>query len=195
MVNLTSEDFPYDFYTKIYQTSSEGHLCVPICIYIVLETMRYKIKGIPKLTVSKIAEIIETQDDGTPLGENIEKINDELIYTVPSLECKIEYLVPKWEIICNDINIDNPFKKPVIMAIMQYDTHQTDYIPHTVVLLKADNANVVYFDPIYGEMFEPTNKFYNQWLYMDRTCIRFKIGERAQRILEEFIEKERREDE
>jgi len=191
MINSALEDFPYGFYPKRHQTPSEGHLCVPICIYIVLETMRQTIKGIPKLTVDRISKIIGTEGDGTPLGYNIEKINDELIHTIPSLEFKIDYLVSKWEIICNDINMQAPFKRPVIMAIMQYDTHQTDFVKHTVVLLKADNANVVYFDPIYGEMFEPTNKFYNQWLYMDRFCIRLKIGERAQRIIEEFVEKER----
>jgi hypothetical protein len=155
----------------------------------VLETMRQKIEGIPNLSIDRIARIIETQNDGTPLGDNIKKINDRLKSTRPLMKFNIDYYA-QWEHICNDVNQRNPFKKPVIMGIYQYDIKQLNYFPHGVVLLRANNTNVTFFDPIYGEIFEPTPKFYHQWEQTERTCIRLKIVPLAQTILEEFqIEK------
>ena len=187
---LSNDDFPFDKLHRIPQGSDEGNLCVPISIKIVLETMRHKIKGIPNISINRIKKIIDTQIDGTPLGYNIEKINNYLKSTKPLCNFYIDYLIPKWEIICNEVNLEEPMKKPVIMSIYQFDTSKKNYFPHSVVLVKADNANVLYYDPIYGDMFEPTPKFYNQWQYTDRFCIRLKIVPFAQSIIEEFpIEK------
>jgi len=177
-------DFPYDSYPKIYQTDPNN--CLPICEKIVLDTMKHKIKGIPDLSVEEISSIIGTEADGTLQGYNLERINEHLTLTVPSLEFKLDFLIPKWEIILNEINNEDPFKKPVIMMIMQFDTHELNWMRHAVVLLKADNKWVTYFDPIYGELYEPTSKFYNQWIANDQLCIMFKIGQRAQRVLEEY---------
>ncbi|MFB0544009.1 MAG: hypothetical protein ACETVR_04435 [Candidatus Bathyarchaeia archaeon] len=182
-LNGPSGVFPYDYYPKIYQKLSEENLCVPICIKIVLETMRHRVQRIPRLTIEKIAKKIGTEADATPLGYNIENINEELITTIPSIEFKIGWLIPKWKIICDDINLE---EKLVIMAINQYDSLNNKYMKHTVVLLKANDERVVYFDPIYGEINELTSSFYSKWEPLDRFCIRLKIGERAQRVLEEF---------
>lgn len=185
-ITLSDDDFPFDYLQRIPQGSGEGNLCVPICIKIVLETMRHRIKGIPNLSINRINKIIETQSDGTPLGYNIEKINNYLKSTRPLCSFYIDWLIPKWDIICNEVNLEDPMKKPVIMSIYQYDTTQQNFFPHAVVLVKADNANVLYYDPIYGDMFEPTSKFYNQWEYTNRFCIRLKILPFAQSIIEEF---------
>lgn len=178
------KDFPYDYYPKIDQT--DGYSCIPICEKIVLETMKHKIKGIPDLSIEEISSTIGTEKDGTPQGYNVEKINELLSLTVPSLEFKLDFLIPKWDIILDEVNKEDPFKKPVIMMIMQYDTHELNWMRHAVVLLKGDNKWVTYFDPIYGERNEPTSKFYNQWSNNDRLCIILKIGQRAQRILEDY---------
>lgn len=178
------KDFPYDYYSKIYQT--DAYSCIPICEKIVLDVMKYKIQGIPDLSIEEISSIIGTEKDGTPQGYNVERINEHLKLTAPSLEFKLDFLIPKWEIILNEVNGENPFKKPVIMMIMQYDTHELNWMRHAVVLFKADNKWVTYFDPIYGECSEPTSKFYNQWSHNDRLCIMLKIGQRVQRVLEEY---------
>ena len=182
---MDDEDFPYDSFVKIFQEPDQENLCIPLCIKMVLETVRQKVEGIPTLSIDRISQIIGTQSDGTPLGDNIEKINDRLKSTRPSMKFYIDYYV-SWKSICDDVNQEDPFKKPVIMGIYQYDIKQLNYFPHGVVLLRADNANVTFFDPIYGEMFEPTPKFYNQWEQTERTCIRFKTVPLSQRILEEF---------
>ncbi len=185
-ITLSNDDFPLDSLERISQGSGEGNLCVPICIKIVLETMRHKINGIPNISINRIKKIINTQSDGTPLGYNIEEINNNLKSTRPLCSFYIDYLIPRWDIICNEVNLKEPMKKPVIMSIYQYDIIQENYFQHAVVLVKADNANVLYYDPIYGDMFEPTPKFYNQWQYTDRFCIRLKILPFAQSIIEEF---------
>ena len=71
-------DYPFKGYPDERQDPDES-TCVPICIYIVLHIMRDRIDGIPELTQEQIAKIIETMDDGTPLGTNIEKINEQII--------------------------------------------------------------------------------------------------------------------
>lgn len=180
-------DYPYN-YPRIFQT--EPNTCVPTTIKIVLEMMRHKIDGIPDLSVDQIAKIVGTQEDGTPLGYNIERINEHLKLTNPFLDFKVEFLIPEWQIICDDINEMNPFRKSVILLIMQYDSHELNWFQHAVVLIEANNDYVTYFDPIYGDMAEPTNKIYHQWEMNDRLCIRLKIGERVQRILEEYQESE-----
>ena len=129
-------DFPYDSFVKIYQEPEQGNLCVPICMKAVLETVSQRIEGTPNLSIEKIAKIIETQSDGTPLGENIEKINDRLKLTRPSLKFYIDYYVP-WASVLEDINHEVPFRRPVIMGIHQYDVKQLNYFAHSVVLLRA----------------------------------------------------------
>lgn len=183
---MASEDFPYAFYPKIFQDPSQGNFCVPICIKIVLDTLQYKVEGIPSLSVDEIAKIVLTESDGTPAGDNIEKINAKLTFTNPEINFFPDYLVSKWDIICKEVSSNPSYNVPIIMIIYQYDTVNLNYFQHAVVLLKANNQFVVYFDPIYGELTEPTSKFYNQWLYTNRTCIRVKINPRAQRMLEEF---------
>lgn len=173
---------------KEYQEPNEGNLCVPKAFFMIIETMRQKVEGIPKLSVAEIAELLETDSDGTVLGDNVDRLNEKFELTNPYLSFYVEYLVPKWQIICDDLNIDNPFKKPVLMMIYQFDVVDINYFPHAVVLLKGDNKWVTYFDPIYGEMIEPTPKFYRQWEFTDRTCARIKIEPRVQKVLEEFIE-------
>ena len=109
--------------------------------------------------------------------------------TIPQLKFVIDYSGLKWIEIIEDIHTENPIKTPVIAMIGQYDTQNLNWMPHAVILLYATNQDVVYFDPFYGEISEPTNLFFTKWLALDRFCVRLKHVPRTQRILEEYTEK------
>ena len=169
----------------MYQDTDES-TCVPICIHIVLKIMQNQIDGIPDLSWKKIADLIETDSDGTPLGSNIENINEKMIATIPHYEFLIDYSGLRWRTIIEDIHHENPLKTPVIAMIGQYDSQELAWMPHAVVILQASNISTTYFDPFYGEMTEPTNAFFRKWLALDRFCVRLKHVPRTQRILEEY---------
>ena len=86
----------------------------------------------------------------------------------------------------SDIFEKNPLNTPVIAIIKQFDSQNLEYMVHAVVILYADNEYTIYWDPYYGEMSEPTSKFYNQWEAIDKICVRLKHIPRTQRLLEEF---------
>ena len=148
--------------------------------------MRNNVKGIPDLSVREIVDIIETMSDGTQLGSNILKINEYLQATIPHYEFEVDYSGIRWRTIISDVMEENPNQAPVIAIIKQYDSQELDWMVHAVVILYAANDYTVYWDPIYGEMTEPTNKFFQQWDDLYRICVRLKHVPRVQRLLEEF---------
>jgi hypothetical protein len=151
--------------------------------------MRKKVEGIPKISEKEIAEIIETNVDGTSFGDNILKINSKLQSTRPHIVFEID-MPNRWHEIKQDVMEENPLQTPVIAIIKQYDSLEMDWMPHAVIILYASNEYTIYWDPIYGEMTEPTNKFFHQWDEFNRLCIRLKHVPRVQRILEEFPREE-----
>jgi hypothetical protein len=182
---LGGQDYPFKGYPDVRQDPDES-TCVPICIYIALHIMRERIEGIPELTQEQIEKIIETKDDGTPIGTNIEKMNEKMVATIPHYEFRIDYSGLRWKTIIEDIHEENPLETPVIAMIGQFDTQELNWMPHAVVLLQASNEYVTYFDPFYGELVEPTNSFYRKWEALDNFCVRLKHVPRTQRILEEY---------
>jgi hypothetical protein len=182
---LNFPGFPFDNYPKYYQDPDES-TCVPVCFKTVLDIMKKWVKGIPDISVKEIAEIIETTLDGTPLGTNINKINEKLQATIPHIEFDVDYSGVRWKTIISDVMEENPLHTPVIAIIKQYDSQELDWMVHAVVILYAANDYTVYWDPIYGEMTEPTSKFFQQWDSLYRICVRLKHVPRVQRLLEEF---------
>lgn len=179
-------DFPFAGYPQVFQDPNEG-TCVPICLYIAMKILELKgVQGVPDLTWSQIAKIIGTEADGTPLGDNIEKINEKMIATIPQYKFDINYGVIKWKSIIDDIHVENPLNTPVVAMIGQFDSQELNWMPHAVVLLHASDKYTVFFDPFYGEISEPTNSFFTKWLALDRYCVRLKHVPRTQRILEEY---------
>lgn len=148
--------------------------------------MRDHIEEIPNLSWKDIADIIETDADGTPLGSNLEKINEKMIAAIPHYEFFVDCSGLRWRTIIEDVHHENPLRTPVIAMIAQYDSRNLAWMPHAVVVVQASNESTTYFDPFYGEMVEPTNAFYRKWLALDRFCVRLKHVPRTQRILEEY---------
>jgi len=154
--------------------------CTPVCIKMVLELVRKQNPNgyIPNINIEEISKTMGTDELGTPL-ENIQKINEKLQKTVPSIEFVAE-------LNCSFVEIENEILrgKPVIAWVkMPY--------PHSIVVtgLNKDLLVVYYNDPELGKRQIEMGRFVSAWERYDNILIKVKIGEKLQRIMPEYAEK------
>jgi len=176
---------PFPDYPEIYQDPNES-MCVPVCLKIVLEIMKKTVKGIPNLSIKKIANLIGTDADGTIPSKNIENINVKLNATSPQINFETDLGDIRWGSIKSDVHEENPLQTPVIALIGQYDTQEMGWMKHAVVILDAQDDYTFYWDPFYGPISEPTNLFFRKWDQLQRFCVRLIHIPRTQTLLEEY---------
>ncbi|MGD0496207.1 MAG: C39 family peptidase [Candidatus Bathyarchaeia archaeon] len=162
----------------VYQ--EDDFSCVPACIKMVLEFVRTQNPGayVPNVETREIGETIGTDELGTSL-DDVKKINDKLLKTVPSVEFVTEMN-------CSFFEIEKEILqgKPVIAWIK---------IPysHSVVVTGLDTTLLIvyYNDPQRGKRQMEMGKFISCWGEVDNTLIKVKVGEKLQRIMPEYVPK------
>lgn len=136
------------------------------------------------MTIDEISRKIGTDELGTRL-ENVEKINEELLKTLPSVEFNAE-------LNCGFDEIENEILggKPVIAWIKM--PHQ-----HSVVVTGVDKERLLIYcnDPQIGEREVKMGDFVSAWGENDNVLIKVKIGEKIQRIIPEYSKNNNKEDE
>ena len=159
----------------IYQETDFS--CVPVCIKMVLEFIRSQNTDgyIPDIDVNEISETIGTDELGTSL-DNVKKINEKLLKTVPSIE-----FVTEMNCSFSEIEEEVLHGKPVVAwARLPFS--------HSVVVTGVDTTLLVvyYNDPQKGKKQMEMGRFISCWGEMDNTLIKVKVGEKLQRIMPEY---------
>lgn len=170
----------------------DGHSCVPRCIKMIFMYISNCLEGrAPDLDIDDIAKVIETRADGTLL-ENVRNLNTNLtiLQAIPSLEFDVELKMHSLSEI--EEEIDN--NRPVIAWVEL--SEGTRRCAHAVVIvgLDRDKDLIYYNDPMLGEKEEEIGAFMSRWESVDRLLIKVKIGKREQRLLDEYVRKEAKEE-
>ena len=154
--------------------------CTPVCIKMVLEFVRRQNPTgyVPNLSVEEISKNVGTDELGTPL-ENVERINEKLHKTVPSVEFVAE-LNCSFDEIRNEISQG----KPVIAWVRIPYSHSV-----VVTGLNEEMLVIYYNDPQLGKKQIEMGRFISAWNSSDNVLIKVKIGEKIQRIIPEYAEK------
>jgi ABC-type bacteriocin/lantibiotic exporter with double-glycine peptidase domain len=160
--------------------------CTPVCIKMVLEFIykEHQEGSFPNMNVEEICNAMGTDLLGTPL-ENVDNINKKLDKAVPSIEFKAEMN-------CTFEEIENEILqgKPVIAWLK---------IPysHSVVVTGLDKERLRIYcnDPEKGKRQMEMGKFISAWIDNYSVLIKVRIGEKIQRKIPEYIEKNRQEGE
>jgi hypothetical protein len=169
----------------------DGYSCVPRCVKMVFMYISNCLDGqAPNMDVDDIAEIIETRKDGT-LIEDIRNLNKnkKVIQVIPSLEFDVN-LNPHS---LSEIEDEIKNHRPLIAWVELSDGNRK--FSHAVVIIgfeKDDKHLIFYNDPIFGEQQEEIGTFMARWERADRLLVKVKIGKREQRLLEEYIQKEKK---
>ena len=147
----------------------------------ILDFVRQQNTGsfIPDIKVKDIAAAIGTDELGTPLV-GIERINEKLLKAVPSVEFET-----KTNCSLQEIEKEIRQGKPVIVWLkMPY--------PHSIVVTGLNSQTLIVFfnDPQKGKKQMEMGRFMSAWESMDNVLIRAKIGEKLQRVIPEYVEKE-----
>ena len=154
----------------------------------VLEYVRSSVpsKRSPNLEVEDIAKVINTDVDGTVL-EDVNKLNSqkEFLRAIPSLRFETSY-VSSFSQIDNEINAS----RPVIAWILISEDHR-EFV-HSVVVTGVDveNNSIYYNDPASGQNQDEIGTFISKWEKVDNVLIKIRIGERKQRVMDEYNKKE-----
>jgi hypothetical protein len=139
------------------------------------------------LDLTDICKIIGTTGDGT-IFEDVENMNKDkrILKVVPS----IEFIVKKEHHELDDIENELSKGRPVIAWIHPRDAVDRD-LDHSVVITNLDKEGYrIYFnDPFLGEREMSLGDFMDCWDLAERILIKIKVGERIQRLLEEYAEK------
>lgn len=147
----------------------------------ILDFVRQQNTGsfIPDMKVNDIAAAIGTDELGTPLI-GIERINEKLLKAVPSVEFET-----KTNCDLQEIEKEVQQGKPVIVWLRI--PH-----PHSIVVtgLNSETLTVFLNDPQRGKRQMEMGRFMSAWANMDNILIKAKIGEKLQRVIPEFVEKE-----
>jgi uncharacterized protein YvpB len=160
--------------------------CTPVCMKMVLDYARNNFsENCPNLDVTKISEVIKTSaDNGGTTFANIKHINEQLKKTRPSLEFVADF-GHKFEGIKKEITNGRP-----VIAWIAIPSPQGDF-NHSIVITGFDEDKLIiyYNDPVYGRESVPTLQFMNMWNGCFRILIKIEIGEKKQRLMEEYVEK------
>jgi len=142
----------------------------------------------PDLDIDDIAKIIGTEEDGT-LFEKVRNLNTNpnVLRAIPSLEFDVDLKMRSLSEIEDEVEKAH---RPVI-AIIEISDGIHRY-RHAVVItgLDMDKHLIYYNDPVFGEMQEEIGTFMSKWERVDRLLIKVKIGEREQKLLDEYFQKE-----
>ena len=143
----------------------------------------------PDLDIEDIANIIETEIDGT-YPEKITNLNKnkEVLKTIPSLEFEVELRTHSFSEIEDELEAN----RPVIAWVELSDAKGIHKAAHSIVItgLERENHLIYYNDPMFGEKQEDIGTFMSRWENVDRILIKVKIGTKEQRILDEYVQKE-----
>ena len=170
----------------------DGFSCVPRCVKMVFMYISNCLEGrAPDMDINDIAKITETRKDGTLIEDvrNLNK-NKEVIQAIPSLEFDVS-LKPHS---LSEIEDEIKNHRPLIVWVELSEGHRK--CPHAVIVTgfeKDDKHLIFYNDPIFGEQQEEIGAFMARWERVDRLLVKVKIGKREQRLLEEYIRKEKKE--
>jgi hypothetical protein len=139
------------------------------------------------LEIDDICEIVRTTSDGT-IFENVKLINSDerVLKAIPSIE-----IVAKYEHhVLNEIEEELSNGRPVIAWILPPEAVDRE-MQHSIVITGIDKTGykISYNDPIFGGREMSLGEFISCWDETDRTLIKIKVGERIQRILDEWAEK------
>lgn len=156
--------------------------CTPCCIKMILDFVRLTFKGfVPNMSVEEISRAIGTDELGTPL-ENVEKINEKLLKTLPSVEFKAE-------INCSFSELENEILngRPVVAWVKTPHSH-------SIVVTGIDKGALIVYcnDPEVGRRTWEMGPFVSAWNENFNILIKVKIGEKVQRIIPEYAEKSER---
>jgi hypothetical protein len=139
---------------------------------------------IPNLSISKIANEIRTEEDGTPSGQ-IENVNNLLQKARPSVEFKIVFLGRFPEIQKELLE-----KKQPILALVNI-ADLPDTVKHAIVLTHYDEESheVFYIDPLdhNTEKHIEVGSFIKKW-GLQAIMVKVLVGEREQRHMPEWME-------
>lgn len=167
--------------------ASPGH-CVPTCLKMVLEYVRLRNgPDVSSPSISRIAEAIRTEVDGTP-PRQIENVNNLLQKSKPSVEFKTVFM-GRFQYIRKEL-LERRF--PVIVLINVADL--PDIVKHAIVLTHFDEETneIFYVDPEdhNTEKHMEAGVFNNKW-GIQAIMVRVAVGEREQRHMPEYWVEER----
>lgn len=168
----------------------DGHSCVPRCIKMIFNYIGNFLEGhAPNLDIDDIAEIIDTRRDGT-LPQNVRNLNTDLhvLRAIPSLEFDVDLKMHSLSEIEEEIEGNRP-----AIAWVELSDAAGHTCSHAVVVTGIDRQEdlIYYNDPMLGEMQQEIGAFLSRWENEDRFLIKVKIGKREQRLLDEYVQKER----
>jgi hypothetical protein len=139
------------------------------------------------LEIDDICKIVRTTSDGT-VFEDVKNINsDERIQkAIPSIEFVVKYEHHALDEIEDELRGG----RPTIAWILPPDVVDRE-MQHSIVVTGINRTayRVYYNDPFFGEKEMELGKFMSCWDETDRTLIKIKVGERVQRLLDEWVEK------
>lgn len=143
----------------------------------------------PNLDIDEIGNIVETAIDGT-LPEKVMNLNRnrEVLKAIPSLEFDVDLRTHAFSEIEQEIESN----RPVIAWVELADARGLRKTVHAIVItgLNRERHLIYYNDPMFGEREEDIGVFMSGWENVDRILVKIKIGQKEQRILDEYVQKE-----
>jgi len=162
-----------------------SYTCVSTSLKMVYDYFNEVLKGDLNLDIDEISKSIGTTEDGTDF-DDIEKINSnpKILISMHSVEVIAKYGNYGLSDIENEINNG----RPAIAWILPPEA-KNRYYEHSVVITGVDRDKYTVYcnDPFHGEKEIKLGEFMSLWSATDRTLIKFKVGKRVQRLLDEWI--------
>lgn len=151
----------------------------------VLDYINSSLKGNLNIEIEDIAGTVRTTRDGTVFN-NVNRINSnkEILRAIPSIEVTAKYEHHALKDIEDEIQNGRP-----VIAWVQLPEGSTRNMSHSIVITDINRGGYViyYNDPIFGEQQKNLGEFMDMWDRTDRILIKVKVGEREQRLLDEWI--------
>jgi len=166
-----------------------SYTCVPVSLKMVLDYIANNCleDGNLDLEIDDICRIVKTTSDGT-IFENVKLINSDkrILKAIPSIEVVAKYEHHTLE----DIEEELRNGRPAIAWILPREAVDRD-TQHSIVITGIDKEGykICCNDPIFGVREMSLGDFISCWDATDRTLVKVKVGQRLQRILDEWAEK------
>jgi len=166
-----------------------SYTCVPVSLKMVLDYIANNCleDGNLDLEIDDLCKIVDTTSDGT-IFENVKRINSDkrILKAIPSIEVVVKYEHHTLDEIEEELHSG----RPVIAWILPPEAVDRE-MQHSIVITGIDKEGykISCNDPIFGGREIPLGEFISCWDETDRTLIKIKVGERIQRILDEWSEK------